>query len=54
MVKTKGERIKSNMFEIGKLLDSIRIASREIPSCQCLWLLILKSFSLEDIILLEI
>ena len=40
--KTKGERIKSNMLEIGKLLEPTRIASREILSRQCLWLLILN------------
>ena len=41
-LKTKGERIRSNMLEIGNLLDPIRIASRDIPSRQCLWLLILN------------
>jgi len=41
-LKTKGERIRSNMLEIGNLLDPTRIASRHIPSRQCLWLLILN------------
>jgi len=41
-LKTKGERIRSNMLEIGNLLDPTRIASRHIPSHQCLWLLILN------------
>jgi len=40
--KTKGERIRSKMLEIGNLLDPTRIASRHIPSRQCLWLLILN------------
>jgi len=37
----KRERVESNMLELGKLLDPIRIASRDILSRQCLWLLIL-------------
>jgi len=41
-LKTKGEHIRSNMLEIGNLLDPNRIASRHIPSRQCLWLLILN------------
>ena len=41
-LKTKGEHIKSNMLEIGKLLDPTRIMSRDISSRQCLWLLILS------------
>jgi len=41
-LKTKGERIRSNMLEIGNLLDPTRIPSRHIPSRQCLWLLILN------------
>jgi len=41
-LKTKGERIRSNMQKIGNLLDPTRIASRHIPSRQCLWLLILN------------
>jgi len=41
-LKIKGERIRSNMLEIGNLVDPNRIASRHIPSCQCLWLLILN------------
>ena len=35
-LKTKGERIRSKMLEIGSLLDLTRIASRDIPSRQCL------------------
>ena len=35
-LKTKGERIGSNLLEIGNLLDPTRIASRDIPSRQCL------------------
>jgi len=41
-LKTKGERIRSNLLKIGNLLDPTRIASRDIPSRQCLWLLVLK------------
>ena len=41
-LKTKGERIRSNLLEIGNLLDPNRIASRDIPSRQCLWLLTLN------------
>jgi len=41
-LKTKGERIRNNMLEIENLLDPTRIASRHIPSRQCLWLLILN------------
>jgi len=41
-LKIKGERITSNMLEIGSLLDQTMIASRHIPSHQCLWLLILN------------
>jgi len=41
-LKTKGKRITSNMLDIGNLLDPTRIASRDILSHQCLWLLILN------------
>ena len=41
-LKTKGERIRSNILEIGNLLDPTRIPSRDIPSHQCLWLFILN------------
>ena len=37
-LKTKRERIRSNMLEIGNLLDPTRIVSRHIPSRQCLLL----------------
>jgi len=46
-LKTKGERIRSNMLEIGSLLDPTRIASRDIPSRQCLWLLILNCLQIK-------
>ncbi len=35
-LKTKRERISINMLKIGNLLDPTRIASRDIPSRQCL------------------
>ena len=41
-LKSKGERIRSNILEIGNPLDPTRIASRHIPLRQCLWLLILN------------
>ena len=41
-LKTKGKRITSKSLEIGNLLDPTRSASRDIPSRQCLWLLILN------------
>ena len=45
-LKTKGERIRSNLLEIGNLLNPTRIASRHI-SRQSLWLLILNCLQLK-------
>jgi len=53
-LKTKGERITSNMLEIGNLLDPARIASRHISSRQCLWLLILNCLQFKGNYLSEI
>ena len=36
------------MLEIGNLLDPTRIASRDIPSRQCLWLLILNCLQFKE------
>jgi len=38
----KQKEIRSNLLEIGNLLDPTKNASRDIPSRQCLWLLILN------------